>query len=70
MLTSGIFATVDEIVDEIDPGRDRSRRDVRVHRGAIGKIIRDVRCRAHRRRRAARLDADRRPTADAAGNRR
>jgi preprotein translocase subunit YajC len=42
MLTSGIFATVEEIVDEqirveISPGVS-----VMVHRGAIGKIIRDV----------------------------
>ena len=42
MLTSGIFGTVEEIVDEqirveISPGVS-----VMVHRGAIGKIIRDV----------------------------
>lgn len=42
MLTSGIFATVEEIVDEkirveISPGVS-----VLVHRGAIGKIIHDV----------------------------
>lgn len=42
MLTSGIFGTVQDIVDdqirvEISPGVS-----VMVHRGAIGKIIRDV----------------------------
>ena len=43
MLTSGIFGTVQDVVDDRVTRRDLRRASVStVHRGAIGKIIRDV----------------------------